>query len=97
MLTHPGVPCIFWEHAFQWKLLEPISELVANRKRAAVKADSTLTILAAEHDLYVASIDDRLLVKLGPRYDMGGLLPKEEDWAQAASGKDFAVWERKQA
>lgn len=38
----------------------------------------------------------RVLVKLGPRYDMGSFLPnKEEGWQKAASGKDFAIWEKK--
>ena len=37
----------------------------------------------------------RLAVKLGPRYDMGPHLPKkEEGWTLAASGKDYAVWEK---
>ena len=35
------------------------------------------------------------IVKLGPRYEMGALLPRADDgWALAASGKDYAVWER---
>lgn len=35
-------------------------------------------------------------MKLGPRFDMGNLLPKESDgWKFAISGKDFAVWEKK--
>lgn len=92
------MPCLFWEHSFQWGLHEPISELVAIRKRAGIKSDSKLKILCAERDMYVASIDDRLVVKLGPRFDMGGLKPNKDDgWAKAASGDDFAVWERKQA
>ena len=31
---------------------------------------------AAEDDMYVASVGDRLTIKLGPRFDMGGLVPK---------------------
>ncbi len=38
----------------------------------------------------------RLTLKLGPRYDMGAFVPKkEEGWVVCASGKDFAVWEKK--
>ena len=37
----------------------------------------------------------RVIVKLGPRYDMGDLLPKErEGWKVAVSGIDFCVWEK---
>jgi alpha-amylase len=32
---------------------------------------------------------------MGPRQEMGDLLPKEEDgWQLATYGKDFAVWEK---
>lgn len=44
---------------------------------------------------YVARIDDKITVKLGPRYDMGPHMPPKGDgWEMAASGCDFAIWER---
>jgi Alpha-amylase C-terminal beta-sheet domain len=44
---------------------------------------------------YVACVDGRVLVKLGPRMEMGVLLPHDEDgWKMAACGWDFAVWEK---
>ena len=67
------------------------------RRRHGITADSKLAVKAAEADMYFATIDDKVAVKLGPRYDMGELVPKGEDgWELAVSGKDFAVWERKQ-
>lgn len=37
----------------------------------------------------------RLILKLGPRMDLGDLLPKESDgWKVASTGKDYAVWEK---
>ena len=37
----------------------------------------------------------RVIVKLGPRYDMGDMLPKEQEgWKVAVSGIDFCVWEK---
>ena len=37
----------------------------------------------------------RVIVKLGPRYDMGDQLPKEQEgWKVAVSGIDFCVWEK---
>lgn len=69
---------------------------VALRQRAGIQANSKLEILAAEKDMYVARVNDNVTVKLGPRYDMGSFAPRKEDgWALAASGKDFAVWEKK--
>lgn len=95
IITHPGIPCIFWEHYFDWgeDLQKQISNLVALRQRCGIKARSKLKILAADHDMYVATIDDKIMVKLGPRFDMGDLVPKEsEGWKVAQSGKDYAVW-----
>ena len=67
------------------------------RQRAGIRADSPLEILAAERDMYVARIGSTVTIKLGPRYDMGNLVPrKEEGWQLAASGKDWAVWEKQQ-
>jgi alpha-amylase len=68
---------------------------VAIRKRAGITASSKLEILAAEHDMYVARINGNVMLKLGPRYDMGGLVPQEsQGWKLAASGQDFAVWDQ---
>lgn len=34
-----------------------------------------------------------LLLKLGPKYDMGALCPdKTEGWQKAACGKNWCVW-----
>jgi alpha-amylase len=66
------------------------------RRDAGIVAKSKLEIQCAEGDMYVGRITGTkgsLVLKLGPRYDMGALLPKQEDgWAKAAVGKDFCVW-----
>ena len=30
ILTHPGSPCVFYEHLFNWGLEEEITQLVSN-------------------------------------------------------------------
>ena len=51
--------------------------------------------MVAEEDFYFARIDEKLAVKLGPRYDMGDLAPHAHDgWSLAASGKNYAIWEK---
>jgi alpha-amylase len=99
ILTHPGIPCIFWEHFSDINdaaiLKKQIIELAALRKRAGIKADSKIKILVAEKDVYIAEINGSLVLKLGPRYDGGDAMPKESDgWVLAASGKDWAAWEK---
>lgn len=60
-----------------------------------MNARSKVEIWSADHDYYTAKIDDKLFVKLGPRYDMGDQAPKEsEGWKIAVTGNDFAIWER---
>lgn len=37
----------------------------------------------------------RVTLKLGPRYEMGDLEPKQEDgWKRTLKGHDWAVWEK---
>ncbi|MEW5302344.1 MAG: hypothetical protein WDW36_005141 [Sanguina aurantia] len=97
ILTHPGTPCIFSEHLFENgdALRNAILSLVGVRRRNNLQADSRLRILCAESDMYVAEVAGRVVVKLGPRLDMGPLLPRQADgWHLATEGNDFAVWER---
>jgi len=99
ILTHPGVPCVFWDHVSRWggRLHDAIATLVAVRRRNSIKASSQVEILCAEDDIYVARVARRLTVKLGPRFEMGKHLPLEKDgWALAAAGNDWAVWEKPQ-
>lgn len=37
-----------------------------------------------------------LVLKLGPKYDMGALCPDQNDgWQKAAKGRDWCVWIKK--
>eukprot|EP00271_Cylindrocystis_brebissonii_P013286 TRINITY_DN329_c0_g3_i1.p1 TRINITY_DN329_c0_g3~~TRINITY_DN329_c0_g3_i1.p1 ORF type:complete len:534 (-),score=92.49 TRINITY_DN329_c0_g3_i1:719-2320(-) len=94
ILTHPGVPCVFWDHYFDWGLKEEIKALIAVRKRNSIRADAAVDIVAADGDLYVARINDRVVVKLGPRMDLGGLTPPEGEFKVAAFGNNYCVWEK---
>ena len=65
------------------------------RRCNGIVSDSKLEIKAAEADMYVAVVADRVTLKLGPRMDIGGLAPRAEDgWRVAVAGRDFCVWER---
>lgn len=83
----------FYDHYIEWGLMEPIKKLTAIRKRNGITATSSVNILAAEGDLYMAKIDDKIIVKIGPKLDLGNLLPSNA--VVAADGKDYAVWEIK--
>jgi hypothetical protein len=67
--------------------------LLQLRRKHGITSTSSLTILAAEADLYMATIAGRLTVKLGPRWELGALLPDDAHWRIATCGQDFCVWE----
>lgn len=48
--------------------------------------------MASDADLYVAMIDGKVIVKLGPRYNLGNLIPS--NFKASTFGKDYCVWEK---
>lgn len=82
----------FYDHLFDWGKKDEISKLSAVRARNGIGAGSKVEILAAEADLYVAKIDDKIITKIGAKNDLGNLIPP--NFKIAASGVDYAVWEK---
>jgi alpha-amylase len=82
----------FYDHVFEWNLKQEISTLAAIRKRNGIHPGSKLSIVKAEGDVYVATIDDRVITKIGPRYDVGSLIPS--GFSVAAHGDGYCVWEK---
>ncbi len=87
LLTHPGVPCVYWPHFFDWGLKKEISALIGLRRQAGVDAASQVVVLKAEQGLYASVTAGRLALKLGDRPWSPG-----EGWRLAASGPGYAVW-----
>lgn len=87
ILTHPGTPCLFWEHIYDWQLKGPIKKLVDVRKQFGLHRASKVQIVKAEQNLYAAIIDGKVAMKLGAA-----------DWAPdpsftlLTSGHQYAVW-----
>ncbi|KAL5705733.1 alpha-amylase [Ranunculus cassubicifolius] len=92
ILTHPGIPSIFYDHLFDWGLKEEIAKLAAIRSRNRIKSYSSVRIIVADADLYLAVIREKVIVKIGSRTDVKNLVPPK--YKIAASGKDYVVWER---
>jgi alpha-amylase len=91
ILTHPGVPCVFWPHFFDWgaETQEKVLQMIKVRRFAGLHADSAVEIRAAENGLYAAVIDEHVAVKLGSRDWSPG-----PDWHLAVSGERYAIWTR---
>ncbi|XP_062196686.1 alpha-amylase isozyme 3E-like [Phragmites australis] len=92
ILTHPGIPCVFYDHLFDWNLKNEITVLAEIRSRNGIHPGSKLDILKAEGDVYVAMIGDMVITKLGPRSDVGNLIPS--DFHVVAHGNNYSVWEK---
>jgi alpha-amylase len=92
ILTHPGVPCVFWQHYFDWNdyTRERIERLIRIRKHYGIHAASSVAIREARPGLYAATIDGRIAVKLGSHSWCPG-----HGWQLAVDGDEFAVWSRR--
>jgi len=93
ILTHPGIPSVFWPHFFDWgpDYRARMQALVNIRKNAGITSTSRMGILEATNELYAAVIDgdnSRVVVKLGKNW---GWNPGS-GWDLAASGDRYAVW-----
>ncbi|MBU2573489.1 MAG: alpha-amylase [Elusimicrobia bacterium] len=93
ILTHPGLPCVFWPHFFDWgrDYRDRILALMNIRRKAGVSSVSPVRIIAATNELYAAIItgrDQRVALKLGRNW---GWNPGN-GWTLAATGDRYAVW-----
>ena len=89
ILTHPGVPSVFWDHYFDWGIKNDIKELMDVRLRNGLHSESSVSIREARWNLYAAVIDDKVAMKIGP-----GSWSPGPGWTLATSGNDYAVWEK---
>jgi alpha-amylase len=92
ILTHPGIPCVFWRHFFDQG--EPqkaqIVKLIALRKQAGINSRSVVFIEPDTSGKYAAVIDQKIAVKIGPASWSPG-----DGWEVAVDGPDYAVWKRR--
>ena len=95
ILTHPGTPCVFWDHWEQPELRQSIKALLKIRKEEAIDSRAQIKILSARAHLYSACINGRVCMKIGkdgwsPNGDSA--TSETGKWHLATSGPNFAVW-----
>lgn len=96
ILTHPGTPCVFYDHFMQQhgQLGDTIKSLLKMRKDCGIHSRSKVVVRSATADCYAATIDDKLAMKIGH----GDFSPNRHSndlefrWHLSASGPNFAVW-----
>jgi alpha-amylase len=87
ILTHPGIPTVFYPHVYNWNLKSGIQTLIALRKEKGVTSTSTVAIQQATTGLYAAIVNGNLAMKIGPNSWSPGT-----GWTLRTSGTNYAVW-----
>lgn len=91
VLSHPGIPTVYYPHIYNWNLKTPIAALMAARRAAGVHSTSPVTIHTAVQGLYAATITGntrQLAMKIGPN----SWSPSGTGWTLQTSGSNYAVW-----
>jgi alpha-amylase len=89
VLTHPGVPSVYYPHVYDWNLKAAIKALIDVRRGQGITSTSTVSIQRAEQGLYAAIVNGNTAVKIGPNAWSPGA-----GWTAATSGTDYAVWRK---
>lgn len=100
ILTHPGVPCVYWKHYFDWGsgLREKIKALINARKAAGVHAGSKLSLQdnARSKGIYAAAVSGRngdLYVRIGGSdAEWQPSHSNYSDYREYAAGNGWKVW-----
>ena len=100
ILTHPGLPTVYWKHYFEWgaQLQAQIRTLIHARKLAGVHAGSLLYPQdnATANGIYAARIDGsrgRLYVRIGgTEASWQPASSGYRDAREVARGQGWAVW-----
>ena len=100
ILTHPGVPTVFWKHYFDWgdELKNKITALINARKVAGVHAGSVLHTQhnARQKGIYAALVKGRhgdIYVRIGGSdEDWQPFYSNYHDYREYAHGSGWKVW-----
>lgn len=98
ILTHPGIPSVFWDHIMDWgdEPKKKISALMKARRDSGIPVDAPVNIHCADDTLYLAEIGSPpgLRVALGPR---PAGQPDMNYWSNGPSGHGWRVWVKRSA
>lgn len=100
ILTHPGVPCVYWKHYFDWgdDLRNKIKALLNARKVAGIKSGTKLHTQqnALANGVYAAMLDGatgQLYVRIGGSdSDWQPHFSDYHDYREYAQGAGWKVW-----
>jgi alpha-amylase len=88
ILTHPGTPCVFWNHWNDAGINSVIKTLNILRKNKGITSTASVYIEKYQSGLYAAYINNAIAVKLGT----SSWSPSDTTYKLYTSGNNFAVW-----
>ncbi|WP_224245358.1 alpha-amylase C-terminal beta-sheet domain-containing protein [Hyalangium gracile] len=93
ILTHPGIPTVYWVHYFDWGTAtrDAIKRLMDIRKAQGITSTSTVSIQVADGSKYAAIITGSTGKKVAVKIGYGAWAPSGT-WTLATSGTNYAVW-----
>jgi hypothetical protein len=102
ILTHPGIPCVFFPHYYGGTYKKDnvtvvyvsyesaINKIMAVRKANGINANSSVVVSNAG-SFYSAVVDGKVAVRIGPNSTW---TPSGTGWVENASGADYKVWSK---
>lgn len=97
MMTHPGIPYIFWDHWVSDEMRPMLQRLSTIRKLNNIHSNADIYIERRQYGLYSAYVGPTvdkcggtIAVKLGT-YDW---VPCGDNWELAAWGESWAIWQK---
>jgi alpha-amylase len=89
VLTHPGIPMVYYPHIYDWNLRSAIKALIDIRRQQRITSTSAVSIQRSEQGLYAAIVNGNTAMKIGPNAWSPGA-----GWTLMTSGNNYAVWRR---
>lgn len=90
ILTHPGVPVVFYSHYFNYGIQDALKEMIAIRKANGITNTSYVQVEGTnDNNYYAAIIDGKVAMKIG-----GGNWSPGNGWNLKASGPGYAIWDQ---
>jgi len=92
ILTHPGLPTVYWVHYFDWGTTNQnaIKTMISIRKSKGITNTSAVSIQAADSSKYAAIITGNA-GKVAMKIGYGSWSPGA-GWTLATSGNNYAIW-----
>lgn len=95
ILTHPGLPCVFWRHFFDQgdDQKARLTKLIKLRRDAGITSGSTVWIEPADPEGKYAAVINGSKGRLAMKIGHADWSPQPADkWKVALDGPDYAVW-----